>query len=179
MMKKRLLAMALCAMAALMLLPCLITPALAAAPAEKLSDETGRKSAEITLSDGTKTGVLWSDISVSGSTYGADRQVNMVEVNLANTHLSMEVLTGGQYGKLLRRMGRRSDAVGFAIYLDRLELLEKNLPEYDVDVLLLYKESDDPAKVAAKASLLVKEGFSVSCQKSVPEKLRYERLLTL
>ena len=66
-----------------------ITPALAAPPAEKLSDEQGRKTSEITLADGTKTGVLWSDISVSGSTYGADRQVNMVEVNLANTHLSM------------------------------------------------------------------------------------------
>ena len=74
-----------------------VTPALAAPPAEKLSDEQSRKTSEITLADGTKTGVLWSDISVSGSVYGADRQVNMVEVDLSNTHLSMEVLTGGQY----------------------------------------------------------------------------------
>ena len=74
-----------------------ITPTLAAPPAEKLSDEQGRKTAEITLADGTKTGVLWSDVSVSGSTYGTDRQVNMVEIDLSNTHLSMEVLTGGQY----------------------------------------------------------------------------------
>ena len=74
-----------------------ITPTLAAAPAEKLSDEQSRKTTEITLSDGTKTGVLWSDIAVSGSTYGTDRQVNMVEIDLANTHLSMEVVTGGQY----------------------------------------------------------------------------------
>ena len=74
-----------------------VTPALAAPPAEKLSDEQGRKTSEITLADGTKTGVLWSDVSVSGSTYGTDRQVNMVEIDLSNTHLSMEVLTGGQY----------------------------------------------------------------------------------
>ena len=74
-----------------------ITPTMAAPPAEKLSDEQGRKTAEITLADGTKTGVLWSDVSVSGSTYGTDRQVNMVEIDLSNTHLSMEVLTGGQY----------------------------------------------------------------------------------
>ena len=77
--------------------PAWITPAMAAAPAEKLSDEQSRKTSEITLSDGTKTGVMWSDISVSGSTYGADRQVNMVEIDLSNTHLSMEVLTGGPY----------------------------------------------------------------------------------
>ena len=74
-----------------------ITSTLAAAPADKLSDEQNRKTTEITLSDGTKTGVLWSDIAVSGSTYGENRQVNMVEIDLSNTHLSMEVLTGGQY----------------------------------------------------------------------------------
>ena len=84
-------------LACVMLASLCMTPALAAAPAEKLSDEQSRKTTEITLSDGTKTGVLWSDIAVSGSTYGADRQVNMVEIDLANTHLSMEVLTGGQY----------------------------------------------------------------------------------
>ena len=74
-----------------------VTPAMAAPPAEKLSDETGRKSSEITLSDGTKTGVVWSDIAVSGSVYGADRQVNMVEFDLANTNLSVEVLNSGDY----------------------------------------------------------------------------------
>ena len=74
-----------------------VTPAMAAPPAEKLSDETGRKSSEITLSDGTKTGVVWSDIAVSGSVYGADRQVNMVEFDLANTNLSVEVLNSGTY----------------------------------------------------------------------------------
>ena len=84
-------------MACTLLASAWITPALAVAPAEKLSDEQSRKTSEITLADGTKTGVLWSDISVSGSVYGADRQVNMVEVDLSNTHLSMEVLTGGQY----------------------------------------------------------------------------------
>ena len=89
------------------------------------------------------------------------------------------VLSGGRYDALMRRIGRSAGAIGFALYLDLLEGLDPKKSECDVDVLLLYKESDDPAKVAAKVSLLVKEGFSVSCQKSVPEKLRYERLLTL
>jgi ATP phosphoribosyltransferase regulatory subunit len=31
------------------------------------------------------------------------------------------VLTGGQYDRLMRKMGRRSRAIGFAVYLDRLE----------------------------------------------------------
>ena len=33
------------------------------------------------------------------------------------------VLSGGQYDKLMRKMGKRSKAVGFAVYLDRLERL--------------------------------------------------------
>ena len=74
-----------------------VTPAVAAEPAEKLSDETGRQSTEITLSDGTKTGVVWSEIMISGSTYGENRAVNMVEFDLSNTHLSMEVLNSGTY----------------------------------------------------------------------------------
>ena len=74
-----------------------LTPALAAPPAEKISDEQSRKTTEITLADGTKTGVMWSDIAISGSTYGTDRQVNMVEIDLSNTHLSMEVINNGTY----------------------------------------------------------------------------------
>lgn len=89
------------------------------------------------------------------------------------------VLTGGQYGKLLRRMGRRSDAVGFAIYLDRLELLEKNQPEYDVDVLLLYSEETDVSAVAKKTAALTASGKSVSAQKAIPSKLRAKEIIDL
>lgn len=34
------------------------------------------------------------------------------------------VLSGGQYGKLMKKMGRTSDAIGFAVYLDSLERIE-------------------------------------------------------
>ena len=85
------------ALALSMLASAWITPALAAPPAEKLSDEQSRKTTELTLSDGTKTGVIWTDIAISGSTYGENRQVNMVEIDLSNTHLSMEVINNGTY----------------------------------------------------------------------------------
>ena len=41
------------------------------------------------------------------------------------------VLSGGQYDNLMKKMGRTSGAIGFAVYLDRLERLEKakTLPE--------------------------------------------------
>ena len=75
----------------------LATSVVAIAPADKLSDEQSRTSAEITLSDGTKTGVTWSNISISGSTYGENREVNVAEFDLANTHLSVEVINSGTY----------------------------------------------------------------------------------
>ncbi len=35
------------------------------------------------------------------------------------------ILAGGQYDKLLRKMGRKSGAIGFAVYLDQLERLSE------------------------------------------------------
>ncbi len=82
------------------------------------------------------------------------------------------VLSGGQYNKLMQRMGRRSGAIGFALYLDLLESLATDTPTYDVDVLLLYDKTVSPAAVAAKVTELRREGKTVSAQCTVPERLR-------
>ena len=73
---------------------------------------------------------------------------------------------------MLQRMGRRAGAVGFAIYLDLLEGLDRNKRHADVDVLLLYDESTvrEAAEAVAK---LTAEGKSVSAQKAIPPTLRY------
>ena len=47
------------------------------------------------------------------------------------------VLSGGQYDNLLARMGKAGRAVGFALYLDRLEDLFMPRDAYDVDTVLL------------------------------------------
>ncbi len=74
-----------------------IVPLNAAAPAETFTDEKSRTSTELTLDNGTKTGVKWTTVKLDGDTYGSDRVVNMAEFSLANTHLSMEVLNAGTY----------------------------------------------------------------------------------
>ena len=43
--------------------------------------------------------------------------------------ISESVLRGGQYDKLMRKMGRRSRAVGFAVYLDLLDRLGEGIDE--------------------------------------------------
>ena len=89
------------------------------------------------------------------------------------------VLSGGQYNKLMKRMGRRSGAIGFALYLDLLEGLPHTAPVCDVDVLVLYDETVSVSAVTAKVEALRAEGKTVSAQRSIPEKLRYAALCDL
>ncbi|MBR7098083.1 MAG: ATP phosphoribosyltransferase regulatory subunit [Clostridia bacterium] len=89
------------------------------------------------------------------------------------------VLAGGRYDKLLRRMGRKSGAIGFALYLDLLEELTDTHDGYDVDVLLLCDGTTAPAEVAKTVGELTEGGECVSVQRAIPEKLRYRRIVDL
>ncbi len=80
-----------------MLITAGITPSVAAPAADKLTDEQSRSETEITLKNGQRTGVTWSQIVIKGDTYATDATVNVADFSLSNTHLSVEVLTGGQY----------------------------------------------------------------------------------
>ena len=87
------------------------------------------------------------------------------------------VLSGGQYDKLMRRMGRSCRAVGFAIYMDQLERLNDAPKPYDVDTVLLYGPDADIAALTQAVRELAEEGVSVRAQRTVDKKLRYRRLL--
>ena len=89
------------------------------------------------------------------------------------------VLAGGQYDRMMKKMGRKSGAIGFALYLDLLEQLRTEAPGYDVDVLLVYDGKTDSKTVADKVNELIKSGKTVSAQKTVPEKLRYKEIVDL
>lgn len=86
---------------ALILCCLLILPVFTAASARDaetqvgmLTGETSRETKEITLSDGTPTGVLWTQIMLEG--YYGNKVVNVAEFNLSNTHLSLEVVNSGK-----------------------------------------------------------------------------------
>ena len=89
------------------------------------------------------------------------------------------VLSGGQYGRLMEKMGRISDAVGFAIYLDLLSSLDRSREAYDVDVLLLACSSSSAKDILERTDALIKEGKTVSVQRAIPEKLRYRELIKM
>lgn len=89
------------------------------------------------------------------------------------------VLSGGQYDKLMKKMGRKSGAIGFAVYLDMLERLGLSEKEYDVDAVILYDKDTDIDALNDAIALLKSNGRSVMAQKKVPDGISYKQLLKL
>ena len=89
------------------------------------------------------------------------------------------VLSGGCYDRLMKKMGKASRGVGFAVYLDLLEGRNEETREFDVDALVLYDPSTPVEKVAAAVRDLQAEGKSVSAQRAVPRGIRAAEVLDL
>lgn len=87
------------------------------------------------------------------------------------------ILSGGRYDKLMKKIGRKAGAIGFAVYLDMLELLDTHENEYDTDILLLYEDGADICELMHAVTVLAKNGTRVLAQKSVPDGIRYRQLL--
>lgn len=85
------------------------------------------------------------------------------------------VLSGGRYDGLVSKFAPGIGAIGFAVYLDDLAYFRRP-SEYDVDVLLLYREDSDPAEVLRRADEIRKGGESVRVERGIPEGLTYRRL---
>ena len=90
--------------------------------------------------------------------------------------LSQSVLSGGQYDNLLYKMGRRSGAIGFAIYLDLLEDLPSEKQNFDIDVLLLCDDKTDNKILLDTVNQIVSDGKTVSVQNADAGKIRYKEL---
>ena len=75
--------------------------------------------------------------------------------------LPAAVLSGGQYGNLMRRLGKKAGAAGFAVYLDSLEQLDATPSATDFDVFLIYGDDAGPEEVMSAVEALQKEGMTV------------------
>ena len=93
--------------------------------------------------------------------------------------LPAAVISGGQYDKLMKKLGRKAGAIGFAVYMDMLERLEKEENRCDADVVLVYDKTASVAQVAQQVKRLTAEGNRVLAQPGVPEGVRYGKLLKL
>lgn len=93
--------------------------------------------------------------------------------------ISSGILSGGQYDSLMQKMKKNCGAIGFAVYLDMLELLDREEIKYDVDTVILYDENCDMKALSDAVSMLTSNGNSVTALKSIPEKIKYRQLLKL
>ncbi len=87
------------------------------------------------------------------------------------------LLSGGQYDTLMKKMKKKSGAIGFAVYLDLLE--ESKAMGYDVDNLLVYDENSTIEDITRATAAITAKGESVRVQKQVPADMTYKRLLML
>ena len=89
------------------------------------------------------------------------------------------ILSGGRYDRLMKRMGKRAGAIGFAVYLDLLSQATSAKDDYDVDVLLLYDRSSSPEDISNAVRTLTESGLSVSAQKNADTRIRYRKRAVL
>lgn len=70
-------------------------------------------------------------------------------------------LTGGRYDNLMKKMGRQSSAIGFAVSLDDLNTYLNSGKKFDFDVLITYCDGCNYALLLDAAGKLFEAGHSV------------------
>ncbi len=88
----------------------------------------------------------------------------------------VSVLSGGQYDRLMEKMGHKSRAIGFAVYLDSLRR-QNTAKQYDADIALVYDDDADLVALGRVADTLSADGASVQLQRRLPEKGKYRKIL--
>ena len=93
--------------------------------------------------------------------------------------ISEAVLSGGAYDPLMKRMNRKSSAIGFALYLDSLEELQDTSANYDVDVLLVYGEKTEAEAIIQEKNRIISTGKTVYAAMAAPKKVRFKEIVYL
>lgn len=93
--------------------------------------------------------------------------------------LGKSILAGGQYDQAMVRLGKKADAIGFALYLNEINRIAWQKPEYDVDAVIVYDCNENVVDVARAVSRLQQEGLRVRADKAVPENVRFRDLYVL
>lgn len=87
------------------------------------------------------------------------------------------ILSGGRYDNLIAKLGKRSSAIGFAVYIDLLEIYDKTESDSDIDCLLTYCDEDNAALVLAEAEKIIEKGYTVRVLKSADPGTKYKYIL--
>ena len=89
------------------------------------------------------------------------------------------ILSGGRYDRLMERFGKLTEAIGFAVYLDKLERFGKGSDEYDIDIMLVYENGVPASKIIEAVALFGKEGKTVRAVNMPDASVKYRQLVKL
>jgi ATP phosphoribosyltransferase regulatory subunit len=92
--------------------------------------------------------------------------------------LGKAILAGGQYDQAMEYLGKKSNAIGFAVYMNEINRIMSARKEFDVDAVIIYG-SENVADVAKAVRSLQEQGLTVRAEKQLPETLRYRDLYQL
>lgn len=93
--------------------------------------------------------------------------------------LGKSILAGGQYDQAMSRLGKKAEAIGFALYLNEINRISWEKQEIDVDAVLLYPAESDVADVARAVCSLQENGASVRAEQELPQNIRFRELYIL
>lgn len=86
------------------------------------------------------------------------------------------ILSGGQYDKLVKRMGKKAGAIGFGIETDLLERLPRSEEKENTSVAVLYCSCCDARLLNECASALRADGKKVLLLKKLPEGKEFSKV---
>ena len=89
------------------------------------------------------------------------------------------VLSGGRYDRLMEKFGKKTEAIGFAVYLDRLERYAADTDVYDVDVLVLYDNTTDVQKIIDTVEQFKADGKTVRAANLLDKSVSYKKLVRI
>ena len=89
------------------------------------------------------------------------------------------ILSGGRYDRLMEKFGKKTGAIGFAVYLDKLERFGNESREYDIDVMLVYDNGVDPELVISTVDSLMMSGKTVRAVSAPDGGVRCRQLMKL
>ncbi len=91
----------------------------------------------------------------------------------------MRILSGGRYDNLASKIRESIGAVGFAVYLDNLNLYYKRAREYDTDILIIIPPCVAGSSLLAKVSEFTANGLSVRVEHEIPRACKAKKTLRL
>ena len=144
------------------------------------------------LCDNAETQQAYAELSTVLALLGDDAEKVRVDFSVVNDQkyyngivfkgfvdgVYKSVLSGGRYDKLLTRMHRKGGAIGFAVYLDLIENMEKETALTDADTLILIDENTPVERVVAETQKRISIGETVRVEKSQGD-LRFKTLIDL